>query len=330
MPRVRDFPEAVRRVGWWSFIKRVYSQINEDNLLTWAAAMAYSWLFALFPFLIFLLTLVPYVPIDNKDRLIDEVQRTIKQSLPEDASEPINEQIKVVLQSERKDLMSTGIILALWAASGGMAMTMSALNTCYEVRETRPFYTARPLALLLTIAVATLILSILVLLPITSGITRFALRYLEARGQYFNPIIVLAWNAARWALALVLMITAIGLVYHFGPGVKKRFHWVTPGALFTIVVWILLGLGVRLYIDKFASASYNATYGAVGGVAILLLVFYLDSLVLLIGAEINSEADFALMSVSATTTAAPDARSDLSPDAINNPASPPPQDEGKP
>lgn len=304
MPRLRDFPEAVRRVGWWTFTKRVWNQIGEDNIFTWAAAMAYSWLFAIFPFLIFLLTLIPYMPIDRAG-IIRQVNNAIEETLPEQASDPIIDQFANLLTSPHKGLMSTGIIIALWAASGGMAMTMAALNTCYDVKETRPFYIARPLAVLLTLIVASLIICITILLPIGTGITRFVRQYLIEHGQDPGRLLTWTWNFARWSLALVMMVTAVGIVYHFGPGIKRKFCWFTPGSVFTIVMWILLGLGLKYYVEEFAQESYNKTYGAVGGVAILLLIFYLDSVVLLIGAEIDSEADFALLSVP-TATAPPE------------------------
>lgn len=305
MPRLRDFPVAVRRIGWWAYLKRIWSQVGEDNLFTWAAAMAYSWLFAVFPFLIFLITLVPYVPMD-KVKLSNQVRGAVQDSLPKQAAEPIVTQIDILLNNPRTDLMSTGIILALWAASGGMAMTMAALNDCYDVKESRPFYKARPLALLLTLVVASLIIGVLILLPVGSAVMRFVIWYLAQHGQDLSPIITIVWNLARWALALVMMITAIGLVYHFGPGIKRKFIWFTPGSVFTLAMWIALGLGFRYYIERFAVSSYDKTYGAVGGVVILLLIFYLDALVLLIGAEIDSEADYALLSVPTDGTEPPE------------------------
>lgn len=302
MPRLRDFPVAVRQIGWWAYLKRVWSQVGEDNLFTWAAAMAYSWLFAVFPFLIFLIALVPYAPVD-KTKITEQVRIAIEDSLPEQAATPIIEQINALLTHPRKGLMSTGIILALWAASGGMAMTMAALNDCYDVKESRPFYKARPMAMLLTLIVASLVIGILVLLPIGSAITNWVSNYLASKGQPLLPIVTVTWNLARWALALIMMITAIGVVYHFGPGLKRKFIWLSPGSVFTLFTWIGLGLLFDFYIERFAKESYNKTYGAVGGVAILLLIFYIDALVLLIGAEIDSEADYALLSKSADNAA---------------------------
>lgn len=261
--------------------------------MVWAAAMAYSWLFAVFPFFVFLLTLTPYLPFD-RGLIVDQVGIALKSSLPHDAAETLILNLADVLNRPRGGLMSTGIILALWAASGGVAMTMSALNICYDVKETRPFYTHRPVAIGLTLIVVILILSILILIPIGSIVTAWVIHWMESKNLPVSTPMLWAWNIARWALALVFMVTAVAIIYHFGPRIKKKFHWITPGSVFTIAMWILLGVVFRFYVDRFG--KYDQTYGTVGGVAVLLLVFYLDSLMLLVGAEINSEADYALLS----------------------------------
>jgi len=106
---------------------------------------------------------------------------------------------------------------------------------------------------------------------------------------------VVLFDLVRWMLALLFMVSALTLIYHLGPSVKHHFHWLTPGAAFCLVVWVVLGLVFKLYVEKFG--KYDQTYGTVGGVAVLLLFFYIDALVLLIGAEINSEIDFEVLKV---------------------------------
>jgi membrane protein len=186
-----------------------------------------------------------------------------------------------------------GLGVAIWAASGGMSMTMAALDKCYELEAGRPFYKQRPLAVLLTIVVAALILAVVVLLPIGTALKTWLIQreYITAS----DVVWIVLFDIVRWLLALLFMVTSLMLIYHFGPSVKHRFHWITPGATFCLVVWLLLGLAFRLYVAKFG--SYEKTYGTVGGVAILLLFFYIDALVLLVGAEINSEIDFEVLKV---------------------------------
>jgi membrane protein len=108
-------------------------------------------------------------------------------------------------------------------------------------------------------------------------------------------MILAGYDVLRWLLALVFMFLALAIMYYWGPSFRGKWRSITPGAVFSVVVWIVLGIGFRYYIEHFA--HYNQMYGTVGGVAILLFLFYVDSAVLLIGAEINSEIDFALLNL---------------------------------
>ena len=296
MARLSDIPRVFAAVGVLPFVKRVYLQIVEDNLLTWASALAYSWLFAVFPFMLFVLSLLPYLPEGVKAKAREQIAELVY-TMPKEAAETIwtNVAPKLDQQLERPKgwLTFVGLGLALWAASGGMAMTMAALDKCYELEAGRPFYKQRPLAVLLTIIVAALILAVVVLLPVGTAVRTWLI---------YNKIITetqLAWvvlfDIVRWLLALLFMVTALTLIYHVGPSVKHRFHWLTPGAAFCLVVWVVLGLTFKLYVERFG--KYEQTYGTVGGVAVLLLFFYIDALVLLIGAQINSEIDFEVLKV---------------------------------
>jgi membrane protein len=294
MARLTDVPVALRKIGPFRFALRIWNQVSEDNVFVWAAALAYSWLFALFPFFVVLLTLIPYIPQNQKQHVMHGLDQAMRQ-LPDETYQLINERVTTfvtrTLTESHGGLMSMGIVLALWAASGGTAMTMSALDRCYDIDINRPFYQQRPIAILLTVVVAVLLVTILLLLPIGTAILDLLWRYAHLPGFLYHVL-----TAARWALALVLMVVLLNIVYHFGTQVKQTFRFITPGAVFVIVVWVVLGTAFRMYINH-AAPKYNLTYGAVGGVVILLLLFYIDALVLLIGAEINSEIDFAVLGI---------------------------------
>lgn len=295
MARLRDLPAVWRTVGAWGLLKRVYQQMGEDNLLVWASALAYSWLFALFPFILILMSLMPLLPDQWKNEGKNYLAIAVYQ-LPKDAADQIwiniSPRVDRLLNNPPRGLLSIGIVLTLWAASGGVNMTMSAIDICYEVKHQRPFYKQRPLAIFLTLIVVVLILSVLVLIPIGTVATDWAVKLLaERRMEKYLPL-VYAWQFIRYGLGLSLMLMVVGLAYYFGPNVKQKWVWVSPGAAFTVGVWMLLGWGFRVYIDRYG--KYDETYGTIGGVAILLLVFYIDSVILLLGAEINSEVDKAL------------------------------------
>jgi membrane protein len=291
MARMQEVSIVFRRVGFFTFCARVWRQLGQDSVYTWGAAMAYSWLFATFPFLVFLLSLVPLVPARFKPDVRHDVFTVVNDTLPSDASSLVMKQVDSVLDApSARGFLSFGLVLTLWAASGGMSMTMSALDKAYDMEKVRPYWKQRLLAIVLMAICASLLILVMVLLPVGTGV----LTWLVHRGQIFSWLYYLI-NVVRYVIALLLMFTILAILYHFGTCYKQKFHPVTPGAVFTVAVWLILGVAFKLYLTKFGgAANYNRMYGAVAGAAILLLFFYIDSLTLLVGAEINSEIDFAM------------------------------------
>jgi membrane protein len=298
MARLSDLPRVWKRVGFFKFWKRVLDEARRDNLLTWAAALAYSWIFAIFPFFIFLLALLPYLPAGIKTRAKHEIHVAINAALPHEEADliwsNINDNYLSILNEPRGKLLYFGLGFSLIAASGGMATTMSALDRCYELERSRPFYVQRPLALLLTIIVMALLVVVAFLLPVGNLIKELAI-HLGYATRLSLPM--LAFDVGRWSLSLLFMMMVLSIIYYKGPAVRHRFRWLSPGAVFSVLVWVILAVAFRAYVDRMGARGYQRTYGAVAGVAILLLFFYIDALVLLIGAEINSEIDFEILQV---------------------------------
>lgn len=280
-------------------LKRIYTQLMANNVFTLGAALAYSWLFAVFPFLIFLLSLAPLIPEQIKPDLRADVTSGLRRSLPDDAASVLNKQIDSLLETPSAGgFLSLGLVLTIWAASGGMAMTMYALDRAYDIEKGRSYLKRRIIAIGLTIVVATLVILVLILLPIGTNVVK----WLGALGT-FRWLTLLLIDVARYAVALCLLMLVLALIYHFGPSFKRKFRVLTPGAIFCVAVWILLAIAFRIYITKLGGAeSYNRTYGAVAGAILLLFFFYVDAVVLLVGAEINSEIDFAMLGVAPGST----------------------------
>jgi membrane protein len=346
MPMLRDLPRAIRGMGWMPFLKKIWFEIGDDNLWTWASALAYSWLFAIFPFFLVLLSLIPTLKYEWRVEAKNQINNAVNQ-LPHEAKVTVQTYLQPKLDRlmfEKSPAITLiwiiGLGATLWAASGGMAMTMSAMDRCYDVERARPFYKQRPLAVGLTLIVAAFILVVVVLIPIGSLVTNYLTQGTEkllvsatkigkpaqsqdtprqikeqtatsmpattqaavavAAAMVEQPrtfaVWLVLWQVARHGIALLLVFWVVALIYHFGPNVRQRFRILTPGAVFTVAMWLLLGAAFRFYVDRFG--KYGETYGAVGGVIILLFLFYLDALILLIGAEINSEVDCALRSAS--------------------------------
>jgi membrane protein len=292
MACLSDVPKVMRSIGLKELVQRVWHQMVEDSLLALAAALAYAWLFAIFPFLIFLLGLLPYLPQSAKNEAAVEIPAWLDSVLSEQAAVTIWSNLSDVLDKPRTSLLGVGLVLMLWGASGGMNMTITALDRCYELKRGRAFYWQRPLAMLMTIIVAVLVILILVLLPIGT----IAMHWIEARGYtYISRPLLVSSSILRYPAALLMMFTVIHVIYQYGPHIRQKFVFVTPGAVFTVATWLIGGVLFRWYVSHFG--KFNQTYGTVGGVAVLLLFFYIDSAVLLIGAEINSEIDFEVLKV---------------------------------
>lgn len=300
MPSLADIPRTYRRYGVVKFAMRVYRKSMDDNVFTLASALAYSWLFALFPFLIFLLSFVPLVMSessreDARKALLASVQQS---GLPEKAAEPISVVVNDILggdQGLKVGLLSIGLIVTIWVSSTGMATTMQAIDAAHDVRNPRSFIRQRLLAVALTIATASMVIAVLILVPIGTLVIEYISDHASTIWQRWGVddkwLMLIAWSQQflRYVLAFVLMFAILALVYHFGPNMKRKFRFITPGAVFCVIVWTLLAFTFSTYIERFG--KYEKTYGAVGGVAIMLLLFYIDALVLLIGAEINGEMD---------------------------------------
>lgn len=290
MARVSDVPKVVKSLGLVPFAKKVWSEVTQDDVFTWGSALAYAWIFAIFPFMIFLLTLAPYLPWGAKDRVMTEVSNVTYSSMDAKTADSVYMSVYEVVNNQKGGLLSIGLILALWGASGGMSMTMSALDKAYYVHCTRGFLKQRGVAMGLTVASAVLILLVVLLLPVGTGV----IEYLAQHGHlgFVGKLLV---NIVRYVVALGMMFLIVSMIYYFGPCIKSKWQTITPGAVFTVLAWVIGGIGFAIYVKNFS--NFNATYGALGGAIILLLFFYISAIVLLIGAEINSVIDFETLNV---------------------------------
>ncbi|HTL29430.1 MAG TPA: YihY/virulence factor BrkB family protein, partial [Tepidisphaeraceae bacterium] len=217
MARLRDLPKAIRKIGFIAFAKRVWAEMNDDNVFTWASALAYAWLFAIFPFLIFVLTLFPYLPDRFRGSADRSIRHAIHDALPAKSAETISGEVDRVLNEPKTGLLSVGLFLALWGASGGMAMTMNALDRAYDVERSRPYFKQRFTAMCLTLSVASLILATVILIPVGTTVTRIGLKYVieyaekVGMGKWVAPVHFL-WNFMRYAFGLLFLISAITLL----------------------------------------------------------------------------------------------------------------------
>jgi membrane protein len=260
---------------------RVWANVQNENVLNEAAALSYYFIFSLFPGFLFVMALLALVPVPH---LIGRLMMYIRDVLPADAASVVTKTLREMLHGGNHGLLSIGAILALWSASGAMGSIMAALNVAYQVKDSRPWWKQRVMALLLTLVFSMFLVLGLILMMFGPMLGQFI-----ARPFGLGDLAVSVWNVVSVPIALVLVLTGIALVYYLAPDVEQRWQWVTPGAVFAVTAWVVMSLGLRLYATQFA--NYNATYGSIGGVILLLLWLYATGVVLLVGAEINSEIE---------------------------------------
>ena len=257
---------------------RLYDKINDDNVFNGAATLAYYSLFSLFPALIFLLSVLPYLPIHNLHQAIMEF---MGQVLPSQVAKQIEGVVAEVTLNKHTGLLSVGAVLAIWGASSGVYALMQQLDVTYEVKERRPFWKARGQAMLLTLGLGLMLVGAFALIVLGGVVQEYLAVYLGA-----SEALLFTFAAFRWVVIFFLLLLSFAVTYYFGPDVEQDFKFVTPGALIGVAVLILATLGFRFYVENFG--DYAATYGSLGAVIVLMLFLYIGGLVVLMGSSINA------------------------------------------
>ena len=269
--------ESAWKLGGLSIVqlgKRVWDDIDHNNVLDRSAALSYYFIFALFPTLLFMTALLALLPIPH---LLDRLMAHVSDVLPGDAGLLIEKTLHQTHRAAHVGLLSVGAVTALWAASSGMRSIMAALNV-----ESRSWWRTRLLAIGLTIVFSLLTVIALVLLVFGQNLGE-AIANRTGWGTGFD----ITWRLVRWPVAMFLGLAAISLVYRLAPAAHQRWAWVTPGSAFAVGAWAIMSVALRSYVGHFA--DYNATYGSIAGVILLMLWLYLSGVVLLVGATINSQ-----------------------------------------
>src|SRR5581483_774721 len=261
---------SIWRLGGLTFgqlAKRVYDGISDNNLLGSAAALAYNFVLALFPLLIFLLSVLGLFA-SRGTALREQLVSYFSSVLPPAAATVINHTLNEVMRNASNGKVTFGIVLTIWFASGGMTSMISALNGVYEVRESRFFIKVRVIAFMLTVAISVLV--VLALLAVLTGG-----RVVNVIGNYYGlrDAAILIWKVGQFVVAITFIAFSFSLIYYFGPDVQEQhWYWITPGSLVGVLLWVAASFGFRVYLHFFN--SYGKTYGSLGAVMILLIWLY--------------------------------------------------------
>lgn len=274
---------------------RVLKRVDADDVLGQSAKLSYFLVLAVFPLLIFLITLIGiFAPGSN---LLQELLTYWRHVLPRPAYELVLKTLQEVSAGAGGGKISLSLIGTVWAASGGMGAVIDGLNRAYKVKEGRPWWKAQVLSVVLTIALA---IFIVIALSIVLGGNHIG-EFLATRvglGSQFGSI----WNVVQWPIGLAFVLLAFVLLYRYAPDLHDlKWSQVTVGAIVAVVLWVVVSIGFRIYLRYFD--HYGATYGSLGAVIVLMLWFYFTGAAILIGGEVNAEIES-----TAARHGAPDAR----------------------
>ena len=264
--------------------RRIWLEIYEGDLFTRAAALAFYFLLALFPLLLFLLAMLGFLA-EAGTELRKDLLIYLGRAMPHSASQLIYTTIDEITKDADFGKISFGLLAALWFASYGVGAITETLNSAYGVKESRPFWKVRLSAVGLTIALALLIISALALVLYGGEIG-------EAGANYFGfaEAFTVVTHILRWPIAIAFLLLAFALIYYFAPDLHNRnWYWITPGSLTGAVLWLLVTLGFRIYLRSFD--RYSLTYGSLRALIILLLWFYLTGAAVLVGGKVNAEIE---------------------------------------
>jgi membrane protein len=287
-----DRPREIPPRGWFQILRRSFKAIKNDHLTLIAGGVAYAWFLALFPGMIAAVLIYGLV---TDPAQVESQVNDMASGLPQDAQSLITTQLKSIAGGSGG--LGLGLVLslalALWSASAGMAGLVEAVNIAYEEEEERNFVVKRGLALLLTIG-------FLIFLAVAVGLVAVFPVVLSQLGT--GPIVSILAQVVRWAVLVGAAILALGLIYRVGPDRNAAsVRWLSTGSFIATILWIAVSVGFSFYVDNFG--SYGKTYGALAGVVVLLIWFWITALAVLIGAKINAESEG--QTIKDTTTGEP-------------------------
>ena len=263
-------------ISWTEVFKSTWKEANQDDVLGRSAQLAYYFFLALFPLLICVVTVLGVLA-GKGAHVQGAVLDFLASVVPGSASTLIQKTLTEVNQAHATSKLSISLVFSLWSASAGMSAIMDTLNVEYEVHEGRSFIKRNAVALGLTLAAATLLIGA-VAIVLAGGPTAEA---------FSGGVVKIVIKVVQWPVAIALVLLGFALVYFFAPDVKdQKWHWITPGAISGVALWLAASFALKAYLHFFN--SYSATYGSLGAVIILLLWFYVSGASLLFGAEINS------------------------------------------
>ncbi len=282
--RKPDSPSDLHRRSWVYVGRKTLREFSKDQCTDLAAALTYYSVLALFPALVALVSMLGVF--GQGQSTVDSLLEIVDQVGPSSAVDSLRPTIEGLATSQGAGLaLVLGLLGALWSASGYVGAFGRAMNRVYEVGEGRPIWKLRPLQLAVTVLCLVLVAVAAASLVLTGPVA-------EAVGNQIGlgSTAILVWDIAKWPVLLAVVVVVVAVLYYATPNVKQpAFRWISVGAVFAIVVWILVSAAFGLYVAMFS--SYDKTYGSLAGVIVFLLWLWLTNVALLFGAELDAELE---------------------------------------
>ncbi|KAA8480037.1 membrane protein [Arcticibacter tournemirensis] len=265
-----------------------FQEVTRDSLITKASSLAYSFMLAIFPGLIFLFTLIPYIPIDGFQ---DQLMSLISMLLPSNAYGAVQSTLEDIIKKQNGGLLSFGFLAALFFSTNGVTNLMQAFNKASLQPETRGWFKQRFVAIVLT--VVTVFALIFGLAVITAG--EFIIAKIKTEIQFKEWFWLYVIALVRWVILAVVYFTTISILYRYGPSYQKKWKLFSPGSWLATILAILTSWGFTYYINNFS--NYNKLYGSIGTLIVIMIWLFLNSLIILIGFELNASIDLSKRSI---------------------------------
>jgi membrane protein len=281
--RAPESPPDLDRRSWMGVLKRTFKEFKADDLTDWAAALTYYGVLAIFPAIIALVSIIGLIGPSATQPLLDNLGALT----PGPANDIISGAVKQVASGRGSAGFAfvLGLLGALWSASGYVGAFARASNSIYEVGEGRPFWKLRPMQLVVTTLMILLLAACALAVVVTGPVAQQVGNVVGA-----GSAAVTAWDIAKWPVIALVVITMFSILYYAAPNVKQPgFKWISVGSVVALVVWLVASALFALYVASFA--SYNKTYGTLGGVVSFLVWLWVSNLAVLLGAELNAELE---------------------------------------
>lgn len=266
----------------YAVVVSLLNEFLEDSLLNKASSLAYNFMLALFPATIFLFTLIAYVPVKNFQAELLKVLYTI---LPTNAYLAFQNTIEDIIKNQNGKLLSLGFITALYFATNGVSNLMQAFNNSSLILEKRSWIKRRGIATLLTVVISIALLIAITIMIAGQSVISYLQNHLATSSHFWIYLAILS----RWLIIVVIFFVSISILYRYCPSHKLKWNLVSPGSILATGLAVLTSVGFTYYINNFS--SYNKLYGSIGTVVVVMLWLYLNSLILLIGFELNASID---------------------------------------